>query len=232
MERKSGLKVIKLVFGAAMICATLFYGPAIAAGLAKFYGTVLELPPDQSWPSGRPYLAMGVHPTSTEAAKANACLPLESSTAGWVEACLSAKTTLKCGNGGYFAVADALSHVTPLVYSQHGWVEKSSGYLMALGVACGQASDQAARKKALAECDAASKKKAIPEPAIGTRDNDPQFHNCMVSHSAFNDGTFQGGVIDFQKVKADAVNTGGFLTSVNRSCWGKASAEFASSCPK
>lgn len=210
---------------------TLVSSIANAAGPTKFYATILELPPDASWPSGKPYLAIGLHPTSPEIARANACLPLESSTAGWVEQCLTATTSLKCGNGGYFAVAGALSYLIPPVYSPAGWFLSNPPAGMAYGVACGRASDEVARKEALAACTGASKKKGIPEPFIGTRDNDPQFHNCQIYHSGLNDGTLKGEVTDFKKIKA-ALKPNEFLTSIRYNCWGKASAEFESMCPK
>lgn len=183
--------------------------PAFAQSVAtaKFYASIITFGPDgRDYMKGRKVPAIGMHPTSAEIAKQNACVQYKTND----DSCTRPGNFTTCGNGGYFAVTE---HIV-----QNGKAPMGNpAYENVVGISCGKKTVALAEEAALASCEAARTKFGLPSVPPGT---DPMtgFYNCKTLFSGRNDGTYSGEVKDFGAW--DRNHAPNEFLSLRPFCWG------------
>lgn len=129
-----------------MMCAWLLTGVAVAqTDTAKFFGAILTVP-GESRTKADNKVFIGMHPSSAELAKVNACATANFGFGGTDDGfakCMQIKSSLTCNKGGYFAVADYR-----IQYRRHHQ-DMNTPYDNAAGIACGKGTQEAAMTAAL-----------------------------------------------------------------------------------
>lgn len=173
-----------------MMCAWLLTGVAVAqSNAAKFFGAILTVPGGSRTKADNKVF-IGMHPSSAELAKVNACATANFGFGGTDDGfakCMQTKSSLTCNKGGYFAVADY-----EIQYRRHHQ-DMNAPYDNAAGIACGKNTQEAAITAVLESCEAARKKRGLPDVVVDPANTD---HGCTVMFVASNDGTWSGSARD------------------------------------
>jgi hypothetical protein len=189
----------------AVILGSASVQPALAQSGPFFYGNiVIEIDPQTRAETTHKRAMIGLHPTSAEIARQNACARV---TGGQTilpyTDCLDSKAALRCAKGGYFAIVDTQLSVDGKVSN-------------AAGVVCGKATMDLAKSQALAACEKTRLSLGLPLVANGYG-NWP----CRIHIAALNDGNYSEQVLDVPAMRAKAADPSQLMWSIESQCFGK-----------
>jgi hypothetical protein len=178
-----------------------------APATTKFFGSILVGYGVYS-PTGRRVVYIGLHPTSAEIAKANACTLTRSVPEQYAQ-CQDPANSISCGAGGYFAVAEHFIQGRAMINGIAQFTSEN-----AIGLACGKKTLELAQRAAIDSCEASRTKRGLRDAGAG----DQSEYNCSIQASALNNGQYAGKVEDFGAwYEKKAANE--FLT-LKIECWG------------